>query len=102
MPAFGSFETVQEVYSDPTYTVYTAHQRGDPAGEYAVKSFRLRLSELEAQLAGRNATADELEQALLNSVDVQERAAAGSSFIAPILERGHDEHRVWYATRFYP
>src|SRR5205085_1041947 len=102
MAAFGSFDTEQEVYSDPTYTVYTARRRGDPTGDFAVKVFRIRLGDLEAKLAGQSVQAQEREQALRQSVNLQELAAAGSQCIAPVLERGRDENGIWYATRFYP
>ena len=102
MASFGSFEIEREVYSDPNYTVYSARKQGDPGSEYAIKVFRFPASQLEAQLAGPPVSRAELEQATLSSLDVQERAAAASSFIAPIFEKGKNERGIWYATRFYP
>jgi hypothetical protein len=102
MASFGSFETVREVYSDPIYTVFFARKSGDPVTEYAVKVFRLPASQLEAELTGHAPSREELEKARLDSLSVQERAAANSRLIAPVLERGNDDRGVWYATRFYP
>jgi hypothetical protein len=102
MALFGSFETGREVYSDPGYTVFSAHKQGDSLTEYALKVFRFPVSELEAELAGQTASREELEQTRLNSLAVQESAAAASRFVAPIFEKGKNERGVWYATRFYP
>jgi len=49
MASFGSFETDREVYSGPTYTVYSARKEGDPKTEYAIKVFSLHQSGLEPE-----------------------------------------------------
>jgi hypothetical protein len=102
MASFGSFETEREAYSDVIYTVYTARKVNDSGGQYAVKVFRLPDRGLEAEVAGGTESHDELECARLSSIDVQQEAAAGSPFVAPVLERGNDSRGLWYATRFYP
>jgi sulfatase-modifying factor enzyme 1 len=102
MASFGSFEAGREVYSDPGYTVYSAHRQGDPVTEYALKVFRFPVSELEAELAGQTLSREELEQTRFKSLVVQETAGAASHFIAPILEKGKNDQGVWYATRSYP
>lgn len=101
MASFGSFETEQEVYSDAVYTVYLARKSGDAATEYALKVFHWPASD-EVELTGQVLRRDELERARVNSIDQQQRAAANSRFVAPILERGRDERGIWYVTRFCP
>ena len=103
MASFGSFETDREVYSDPIYTVYAARKSGDSKSEYAVKVFSIdrintdpeNAPELEALLV-------DLARTRVECIALQEKAAANSVFIAPVLETGQDERGVWYATRFYP
>jgi hypothetical protein len=102
MATFGSFETEKEVYSDLVYAVYTARQQSHPGVEFAVKVFRLPDPGLEAEVAPGAGGRAELEQARESSVQVQERAAAESRFVSPILAKGKDSRGVWYATRFYP
>lgn len=102
MASFGSFEAEREVYSDPSYTVYFARKAGDPVGEYAVKVFRFPATDLEAEMTGRTSSREDLERGRLDSISLQERAAADSALIAAVLERGRDARGVWYATQFYP
>jgi hypothetical protein len=103
MASFGSFEAIREVYSGPVFTVFSARKSGDPKTEYAVKVFSVRQLgldlESEAQL---DPLLTGLESSCLERVSLQQKAAAASKFICPILERGQDERGVWYATAFYP
>src|SRR6185369_13136661 len=103
MPSFGAFQTVREVYSGPTYTVFSARKPGDPKTEYAVKVFSVRQLGIELESATElDPLLKDLEQACTERVTAQQKAAASSKFICPILERGQDERGVWYVTRYYP
>src|SRR6516162_7176352 len=100
MASFGSFETGREVYSSATYTVYSAKKTGDPKTEYAIKLFHIRVEDpsagdLDTLLFG-------LERSCADRIALQQKAAAQSSFVAPVIETGQDERGVWYATLFYP
>src|SRR5947207_712942 len=103
MATFGSFETEREIYSDAIYTVYAATKPGDAKSEYAVKLFHTQRgfeAEIPTELGGLLNPQD-VERSCIESIGVQERGAAASAFIAPVLESGHDERGVWYATKFY-
>jgi hypothetical protein len=43
----------------------------------------------------------ERAHARLEALAVQEKGAAASRYIEPVLETGRDERGVWYATRYY-
>jgi len=101
MAAFGSFETDREVFATPLYTVYSARKAGDSA-RYAVKLFSAQRLGLDTELAGEFAPQPaDLQTARLQALAIQERGAAGSRYIEPILEKGHDERGVWCATPYY-
>jgi hypothetical protein len=103
MASFGSFETEREVYSGPTYTVYSARKQGDPKTEYAIKVFSVHHIGLEPESAEQlDPLLSDIEKACVDRVAVQQKAAASSKFVAPIFETGRDERGVWYATSFYP
>ncbi|MEO8427408.1 MAG: PEGA domain-containing protein [Verrucomicrobiota bacterium] len=103
MASFGSFETDREVYSDLFYTVYAARKSGDPEAEYAVKVFAVqRLGLATETMIEREALPGNLERSPAEAIAVQKKGAAASTFITPVLETGHDERGVWYATKFYP
>ena len=103
MPSFGSFETDREVYSDPIYTVYTARKAGEPGTDYAVKVFSIERGGLEAGTAtDLEELFGDIERSRLDGIGVQERGAAASAFVAPVLDKGQDERGVWYVTRYYP
>jgi hypothetical protein len=103
MALFGSFETEREVFSDPTYTVYSARKRGDTKPDYAVKVFAVQGVGFDPQTADDLAPLlVDLEGARNQSIEVQAQGASASRFIAPIFEKGQDDRGVWYVTRFYP
>src|SRR5437016_8171566 len=103
MPSFGSFETEREVYSDAIYTVYNARKTGDPKTEYAVKVFSIQRGAFEPEtMAELGGLLGDIERSRVESIGVQEKGAAASANVAPVLESGHDERGVWYVTRFYP
>src|SRR5438132_9799654 len=103
MPSFGSFQADREIFSDPFYTVYAARKSGDPQSEYAIKLFSLHHIDLDKQNADvLDPLFSDIERSCVERIGVQERAAAASQFVSPILETGQDERGVWYATRFYP
>src|SRR5947209_5855042 len=102
MASFGSFETEREIYSGPTYTVYSARKQGDPKTEYAIKVFSVHHFNLEAESAAQlDPLLGDIERACVERVAIQQTAAPASKFIAPIFETGRDERGVWYATSFY-
>jgi hypothetical protein len=100
MASFGSFETEREIYSGSTYTVYSAKKTGDPKTEYAVKLFHISVDEASTEDLG--SLVRDLERTCSDRIAVQQRAAAQSRFVAPVIETGQDERGVWYATDFYP
>jgi hypothetical protein len=103
MASFGSFETERETYSGPTYTVYSAKKQGDPKTDYAVKVFSVHHIGLEAESATQlDPLLSDIENACVQRIGVQQKAAEASKLVAPILETGSDERGVWYATTFYP
>ncbi len=103
MASFGSFETEREVYSGATYSVYNAKKQGDSKTEYAIKVFSAHHITLEPEAAEQlDPLLSDIERACVDRIAVQQKAAATSKFIAPILENGRDERGVWYATKFYP
>jgi hypothetical protein len=104
MASFGSFETDREVYSEPSYTVFSAKKAGDPkAEEYAIKVFSLHQLELGAETTtDLEPLVSDLERACVNRIAVQQKAASASAYVSPILETGKDDRGVWYATKFYP
>ena len=103
MALFGSFETEREVYSDPIYTVYSARRRGEKKADYALKVFSIQRVGFDPETAADLAPLlVDIEGSRIQCIEVQARGAAASRFIAPVIEKGHDERGVWYATRFYP
>jgi len=103
MAVFGSFETDREIYSDPIYTVYGAKKSGEPTSEYAVKVFSIQHVQLDEESSTQlEPLLSDIEKARVKGIEIQGKAAAASSFIAPVLESGYDNRGVWYATRFYP
>lgn len=103
MALFGSFETEREVYSDPIYTVYSAKKLGNSKSQYAIKVFSIKRVGFDPETAGDLAPLlTDIESSRIECIKLQARAAADSKCIAPVLERGHDQRGVWYATRFYP
>ena len=103
MASFGSFETDREVYSGPTYTVYSARKPGETGAEYAIKVFSLHQIGLdEESAADLGPLLGDLERSIVERIGVQQRAAAASEFICPVFETGQDERGVWYATGYYP
>lgn len=103
MASFGSFETEREVYSGPTYTVYSARKAGDPKTDYAVKVFSVHHIGLEPESAAQvEPLLSDIERACVDRIAIQQKAAGTSKFIAPIFETGRDERGVWYATTYYP
>jgi len=104
MPIFGSFETGREIHSDPGKTIYAATKRSDSTWEYAIKIFHMH-PEGDNTGAPEDQGAANLEVVVrsgMESVAIQQKAAAASSFVAPILESGRDERGIWYVTRFFP
>jgi hypothetical protein len=102
MASFGSFEVEREVYSGPTYTVYSARKSGDPKTEYAIKVFSVHHIGLEPESATQlDPLLTDIEKACVDRIAIQQKAAAASKFVAPIFETGRDERGVWYATNFY-
>ena len=102
MASFGSFETEQEVYSGPEYTVFSARKADDPQTEYAIKVFSIRapgVDEESAEVLGP--LLKNIENTFTERIALQARAAEASSNVAPVFETGRDERGVWYATRFY-
>jgi hypothetical protein len=103
MALFGSFQTEREVYSNPIYTVYSARKAGDAKTEYAVKVFSIQQVGFDPETTTELAPLlVDIESSRSQSIGVQEKASAGSRFIAPVLEKGQDERGIWYATKFYP
>src|ERR1051326_1867788 len=103
MASFGSFQIEREVYSGSTYTVYSARKSDDPQTEYALKVFALQRSDFDAETASQlSPLISDLERACAERIAVQKKAAEVSEFVTPVLETGHDEGGVWYATKFYP
>jgi hypothetical protein len=100
MASFGSFETGREIYSGAAYTVYGAKKSGDPKTEYAVKVFHIRVDDTSA--GDLDTLLRDLERSCADRIAVQQKTAAQSAFIAPVVETGQDERGVWYATYFYP
>ena len=100
MTAFGSFETDREIYSGPTYTVYSARKAGDLKAEYAIKVFSIHRvgSEIEAA-ADLTPLMEDIEQSCVDRVAVQQKAAAASKYVTPVLESGHDERGVRHSRR---
>src|ERR1043165_3552333 len=102
MPSFGSFEVEREIYSGPTYTVYSAKKSGD-ATEYAIKVFSVHHISLEPESATQlDPLLSDIEKACVERIAVQQKAAVSSKCVAPIFETGRDDRGVWYATSFYP
>src|ERR1043166_7376304 len=103
MASFGSFETEREIYSGPLYTVYSARKAGDPRTEYAVKVFSLHHAAFDTESAAQlDPLLTDLERSCSDRIATQQQAAAGSKYVAPVLETGKDDRGVWYATYFYP
>jgi hypothetical protein len=103
MATYGSFETEREVYSGPAYTVYSARKAGEAKADYAVKVYSLYPTGVDAEAANEVfALISDIEDTTVQRVAIQEKAAAGSANVAPVLESGKDETGVWYVTRFYP
>src|SRR5262249_21103686 len=103
MASFGSFQIEREVYSGSTYTVYSARKSDDPQTEYALKVFTLQLSDFDAEIAKQlSPLITDLEQACVQRISVQQKAAEASELVTPVLETGQGEGGVWYATKFYP
>jgi hypothetical protein len=104
MASFGSFETDREIYSEPSYTVFSARKSGDPKSDsYAIKIFSLQQLDLGAEAAAElEPLVTDLERLCVNRIAVQQQAAAASKYVSPILESGKDERGVWYATKFFP
>lgn len=102
MQSYGKFEVSRKIGTGQGTVVYAARTGPAPVPEeYAVKVSSPELLLLETDGAALEARTAALA-ATRNSIELQKAAAAGSPFVAPILDQGQDESQVWYATRFYP
>jgi len=104
MPTYGSFEVIREVYSAPGLTVFSARKSGGSGeAEFAIKVFTPDFDTLmEVEAAGSSTAFERFENRVKVRVEVQKKAAEGSSHVAPVFESGAGNGEVWYVTRFYP
>src|SRR4051812_26408130 len=103
MERYGSYEVVRELGSGYGTVVYAARRTGETETAFAIKVFSLDplVGEPDSQ-AELNPLLQDLDHSFSTCIDTQQKAAAASARVAPILEHGEIEHGEWYATRLFP
>jgi hypothetical protein len=105
MPSFGPYESSREISSSSGAEVFSArNSAGGDSVDYAVKIYSL-----DALVGDNSESRSDLDPVLLelsrasaSRIEIQQKAAQSSPFVAPVFESGRDSRGAWYVTLLYP
>src|ERR1700677_1883070 len=105
MASFGPYESSREISSSAGAEVLSArHSVESDGAEYAVKvySFDALVGDNEGTRSDLDPILLELSRGATSRIEIQKKAAASSSCVAPVFASGRDSRGAWYVTLLYP